>query len=518
MSAVAALPTGAPGGALIDACEEPSPAPLRRGARFAALAFVTLAAIAVFAPTLRNGYLQLLFDDPLFLDNPNVHQWDWPHVLNLLTRFDEANYIPLTLLSFALQEHLFGLSPFGCHLINILLHGLNAALVWTVLWPLTRSLWTTTLAALIFALHPLQMEAVATAVQRKTLLSAALFFVALILYRRWRLGGGLAPYALALAAFIAAAAAKPVVVTLPLILLLYEYCFIDRRVRVWEKLPFFAVSALFSWAAVEASRAVGAVKVPHGGTWYTHVLIVGRTTMEYVAALFLPLNLSPIYCYPPGILSSPLNLLSLAGLLLVFGFATLGSARHRWSFFCVWWFVIALLPQSNIVPVAQLRPDRYLYLSMPGFGLWMAIALRHWESAGGRLWPPRLVGAAFVAFLAVLTVVSAGVWRSDISAWSAVRDRSPWFWFPHYNLGVAYAVAGQPAPAEQSLREAIRLDPTRPDPHLALARLYMKHRKPAGAAAELRRLIALNPGDQQAVRLLQELERESKEKRAPLGP
>lgn len=513
-----AIPVEASGGPLIDARAESSPTPPSRRARVAALAFVAVAAVAAFAPTLRNGYLLVLFDDPLFLENPNVHQWDPPHLLNLLTRFDQANYIPLTLVSFAAQKHFFGLSPFGCHLVNIGLHGANAALVWALLWPLTRSLWATTLAALIFALHPLQMEAVSTAIQRKTLLSAAMFFTALLLYRRWRLSGGAATYALALVASVAAAAAKPVAVTLPLIFVLYEYCFIDRRVRVADKLPFFAVAAAFAWAALAASRAVGAVKIPHGGTWGSHALIVGRTTMEYVAALFLPLNLSPVYCYPPETVSSPLNLLSLAGLLVVFGCATVGATRYRWSFFCVWWFVIALLPQSNIVPVAQLRPDRYLYLSMPAFGLWLAIALRRWECRGGRAWPPRAVGTAFVGFLAILTVNSADVWRSDVSAWSAVRDRASWFWFPHYNLGVAYTEAGQPGPAEQSLREAVRLDPAQPKTYLALARLYARYGQPAAAATALRRLLAFTPDHEEAQRFLRDLERDSQESPgAPAG-
>lgn len=506
---MAAIPTEAPGGALIDLREESAPAPPRRSVERAALAFVVLATVAVFAPTLRNGYLLILFDDPLFLDNPDVRRWGWSHALNLVTRFNEANYIPLTLLSFALQERLFGLTPFGCHLVNVLLHGLNAGLAWVLFRPLTRCPWTATLAALVFALHPLQMEAVSTAIQRKTLLGAALYFTALILYRRWRTVGGRAAYAGALAAAVGAAAAKPVAVTLPGALLLYEFCFVARRVRILDKVPFFAVSAFFSWAAVEASRAVGAVKMPHGGSWYAHLLIVARTTLEYVAALFLPLNLSPLYCYPPGILSSPLNLLSVAALLVVLGFATLGFSRYGWSFFCVWWFVITLLPQSNLVPVAQLRPDRYLYLSMPGFGLWVAIALRHWERQSGRAWPARLVGASFVAFLAFLTVLSAEVWRSDISAWTAVRERSPWFWFPHHNLGVAYADAGLPRAAERSLQEAIRLDPDQPPPHMALARLYARQGNPAAAIAEVRRVLELKPGHEEGARLLRELERRS---------
>jgi hypothetical protein len=133
------------------------------------------------------------------------------------------------------------------------------------------SLGAATLAALLFALHPLQLEAVALAIQRKTVLSGALFFATLIAYQAWRRGGRRAHYAAAVGLFALAALAKPIVVTLPLLLWLYEYTFIDGRLRWRDKLPFLAIAAACAAAALAAHAEVDAVRSWHGGdpltTW-----------------------------------------------------------------------------------------------------------------------------------------------------------------------------------------------------------------------------------------------------------
>ena len=214
------------------------------------------------------------------------------------------------------------------------------------------------------------METVSLAVERKTLLSGVFCLVTLIAYQQWKGTGVRRYYAVALIAFLLGALSKAMAVSLPPILLLYDYVFLGRPLRWLEKLPFAAIALAASWAAVAGHAHHGVLAAPHGGTVLTHTLIVGRATLEYVTSLFLPFDLAPVYYYPRSMLYDPLNFLAVALIAFVCLFVTISRRRYPWSFFCLWWFILMLLPESNVVPLAQLRADRYLYLPSVGFALW----------------------------------------------------------------------------------------------------------------------------------------------------
>jgi hypothetical protein len=473
--------------------------------RLLALLLVAAVAVLVFLPTRHNGFLEAGFDDQLILDDPNFRQLDGAHVWSLLTTFRHANYVPLTMLSFAVQYPLSGEAPPGYHLVNVLLHAATAVLLWLFLRPLVRSPWIATVAALIFAVHPLQLEAVSLVIQRKTLLSGFFLLLALIAYQHWCARRRRAAYVASLLAFVAAAAAKPTVVTLPLLLLLYDYVFVGGRVRLLDKLPYLAIAEVFSLAAIAASRAVGAIYPPHGGTWIGHALVVARTLADSLVALVLPLALSPIYYFRAGTQFDPLNVLALAMLLLAVGFVTVHRRRYPSAFFCVWWFILCLLPQSNVFPLAQLRPDRYLYLSLAGFGLGTALALAHLQQRLPAAPPWRLVapvgGAAFLALLATVTVDSIPVWRDDVSAWERVVQRNHWCATAHMMLGRVHDVRGDSAAAERAYLAATRVQPQVADPYLHLARLYAARGDRAQASVAARQFLARAPGRPEAAAL-----------------
>lgn len=443
--------------------------------RLVALLLVAVVATLVFLGTCRNGFLEAGFDDQLFLDEPNVRALDGAHIWALLTTARHANYVPATMLTFALQLPLSGERAADYHLVNVLLHAATAVLLWIFVRPLVASRWTATLAALIFAVHPLQLEAVSLVIQRKTLLAALFLLLSLIAYQRWCVDRRRLAYTASLLAFAAAAAAKPTVVTLPLLLFLYDYVFVGGRLRILEKVPYLVIAEAFSIAAVAASRSVGALFPPHGGSWLAHALVASRAMADSLVALVLPFSLSPVYYYRAGTQFEALNALALLALLLLLAFVTLRRRQYPWAFFCVWWFALCVLPQSNVLPLAQLRPDRYLYPSLAGFALGVAVALEHlarrlsatpWRSAAP------LAASAFVVMLATVTVTSIPVWRDDLSAWERVVERNPWCAIAHTMLGRVRENRGDAAGAERAYREATRVQPHVPDPYLQLARLY----------------------------------------------
>ena len=404
-------------------------APGSRCARAASLVLIVAATLATYWPTVHNGFLQVAFDDAIVVDTVEIRALDAANLVTLATRFNHAHYVPLTMVSLAVDYRLWGLDPFGYHLTNIALHALTAALVCVFLWPIMPSLGAATLAALIFALHPLQMEAVTLAIQRKTVLSGALFFATLIAYQAWRRSGRRSYYLTAVAAFAAAALAKPIVISLPPLLWLYEYTFIDGRLRWRDKLPFLAIATACGAAAMAAHAEVGAVSTWHGGDPFTHVVMMARVTAEYLTAMFAPFARSPIYYYQRSVALQPLNLLAVVALSALAVWLVARRRRVPWTFCCAAWFAITLLPESNVFPLTQLRADRFLYLPLLGAAMWVAVGFAQLSAlATARPWaarlPARIAAAALVAALALATHASAGVWRNDVTAWTRVT-RAP---------------------------------------------------------------------------------------------
>jgi uncharacterized membrane protein len=410
------------------------------------------------------------------------------------------------MLSLAVDRQIWGSDTRGYHLTNVLLHILTAVLVAIFLRPLMPTAASALVATLIFALHPLQMEAVSLAIQRKTVLSGAGFFLTLILYRSWRESGRTSLYIFSILSFAAAALAKPMAICLPLILWLYEYSFIGGRPRVLDKLPYLAIGIPIALAAMSAHAAVSALHAPHGGNLAVHVLMMGRVTAEYLAALFVPANLSPIYYYPRASGWAPLNFAAVGAVLLLGTYALLARRRFPWAFFCVAWFALCLLPESNIFPLAQLRADRFLYLSIVGFGIWVGVGLNYASARPnfGRF----AYGAAMVALAlySLQTRASASVWRNDVSAWQQVVQRHPWCAMAHENLAVAYTTEQRPALAERNFLLALERSPERAETHLKLARLYWSQGLEAPARLRVENLLQRQPEHADGLALLAEIQ------------
>jgi hypothetical protein len=348
------------------------------------------------------------------------------------------------------------------------------------------------------------LEAVSVAVQRKTVLSGLFFFLVLIFYQRWCARRASRWYVACVLTFIAAALAKPSVVTLPVLLLLYDYVFVDGRPRWMDKAPFFVVAALTTAAAVAAHHAVGAIHPPHGGTLIAHLLMISRVLGEYVNAMLLPVQLSPMYYYPRNAIYTVPNVCALLLVPLATVYVTVQRHRYRWSFFCLWWFLIVLLPESNLMPLAQLRADRFLYLPLLPFAIWIALGFeRLWRVARPptRYAIPAAAGV-YIVLLATATATSAAVWHDNVSAWKRVAERYPWCAVAHGMLGRAYMFQNDDVNAERALREALTFDTPPPDAYFYLAKLYAAHGLIQPATTNLYRYLELAPDDPQGQELL----------------
>ncbi len=470
------------------------PAPEARAGFAAALAALALATCAAFAGVVRNGWIAL--DDPAYVtDEPRVRTGlTLANALWPLAHAHAGNWHPLTSWSHMLDATLFGVNPAATHAVNLLLHAANAVLVALVLARLTGARWRALLVAALFALHPLRVESVAWASERKDVLSALFFLLAIDAWSRWTAKPEPRRYALALFLFALGLLAKPMLVTLPLVLLLLDAWPLGRAIgfaparagavpvpRRWralviEKWPFFVLAAAMAAVTLKVQGAAGAV-VSTAHTSLAHRLANAAVSyVRYAGKLAWPSPLAPFYpdapLAPATVALATLALV--AACVLAWRYARrAGGTAIGWA-----WYAVTLLPVIGIVKVGgQAYADRYTYL--PGLGLLVALA---WAP-----WPKRLARPAFVAGLALAALFAwstsrqVALWRDTVTLFTHTLRVAPDNAMAHDCLGTAFAQQGRDDEAIAQFEAAIRLEPAFENPYPNLAELL--HRRGRDAEA-----------------------------------
>ncbi len=436
-------------------------------ARRAALAAGLAALVAIaFAGALRNEFVA--FDDDFYVTGN-------PLVLGGLTRegvgqafttFHAGNWHPLTWLSHMTDVELFGVDPIAHHAVNVALHGLNAVLVFLVLSTLTGTTWLAAFAAALWAVHPLRVESVAWVAERKDLLSASFGLLALLCWIQWTRGQAAVARLGALACFALALMAKPMLVTLPFLLLLLDCWPLERlraRADLWprvrEKLAFFALS-IGSCAVTLAAQAPG---IGHAGP----ALRLGNVVLAYPAYLELvlwPARLAVLYPYRASIPTG--ELLASAALLVAITLLALWQARRRPWLLVGWlWFAGMLVPTLGFVQVGvQAYADRYTYLPFIGVALALAYACAEVvdRAPRARSLATGLAACAAVLLLGVLTAKTRAqveVWRDSETLFENSLAVTQANWFAHGELGIALAARGELERARSEFEASLRIHP-----------------------------------------------------------
>jgi len=392
-----------------------------------------------------------------------------------------SNWHPLTWLSLMLDATVGGTHPSIYHLTNLVLHVLAALLLGRALARMTGALTESAFVALLFAVHPSHVESVAWIAERKDTLSAVFCFLTILAYARHVARPSGARYALVVSLFALGLMAKPMLVTLPLLLLLLDYWPLDRLTHTpgaWrrcllEKLPLLLLSVVSIAITLVAQRAaLRSIELYPLGLRVANAL---TSCVAYIGQMLWPTHLAFFYPYPHEI---PLWTTVLAGLSIVV--ATVGAvlARHRLPWLFMGWlsYLVMLSPVIGLVQVgSQARADRYTYL--PFVGLFVAIA---WTLmlARGRLRPAVLVAEALiVVMLVLLTRVQLRHWRSGVELFehtlSVTGDNAA----AHDGLATALSERGEVTRAVEELRAALRIAPQFANAHFNLVRglLIEKH-------------------------------------------
>jgi Tfp pilus assembly protein PilF len=425
---------------------------------------LALATLAFYNPIVHNGFTN--FDDDIYiLNNAHVRAGlTWDTVKWAFTSFDAANWHPLTWLSHALDWQLFGANPAGPHYVNVLLHTGSAVLLFLLLEGATGLTWPSLMVAGLFALHPVNVESVAWAAERKNVLSMVFFLLTLHAYGWYVRRGGVRRYALAAVLFALGLMAKSEIITLPFVLLLWDFWPLRRAVLssqfsvlsekpgaaaaaaprslsflLLEKVPLLLLSVGCGVITLLAQRAGHAVRtLPAGVRWGNAIVAYVR----YLGKAFWPVRLAVLYPHPGDSLAV-WKIVAAAAALISITALVLHWRERRYLAVGWFWFLGTLTPVIGILSFGeQAMADRYAYL--PYIGLFVAVVWGVAEMARARRISAVWLAAPAVLILATLGVLSRrqlAYWHDSEALWRHTLNVTEGNYIAHG--GLARALAGE---------------------------------------------------------------------------
>ncbi len=444
--------------------------------------------VLVYAPA--KDYPFINYDDNLYVTEvPQVQQGlGWDSLVWAMTTMEAAFWHPLTWLSHILDYQLFGLNPTGHHLTSLLFHLINVVLLFWVLHRMTEALWPSFLVAALFALHPLNVESVAWVAERKNVLSTMFWLLTLLAYVGYVKKPSWQRYLGLMGIFVLGLMAKPMLVTLPCVLLLLDYWPLERLGKdlkeFWErlpklaaeKLPLFIPVAVASVVAIEAQSQAGALR---SWEWLPLGTRVGNAILAYglyLKKMVWPMDLAVFYPHPGNSLGA--GPVALAAVLLVGLSLGLWWQGRKSPYLVVgWlWYLGTLVPVSGLIQVGEhAMADRFAYVPLMGlfillvWGVSELVQTLHLPKAW--LVAP---GLCLLVTLALLTRMQLGYWESTRALFEHALAVTSKNHVAHNALGIELMEEKQLGKAVEHLTQALAISPDRADVHnnlgLALSR------------------------------------------------
>ena len=449
-----------------------------RGQIITIVVLLVVATVLLYYPV--NGHPFANYDDPDYVtDNFHVKSGlHWSTVTWAFTTYAAANWHPLTWLSHAADVEFFQLDAGRHHDVNLLLHVLNVVLLFWVLQRATGYVGRSAMVAALFALHPINVESVVWIAERKNLLSMLFFLLALGAYRWYALKPQLNRYAAVAGLYAMGLMCKPQVITLPCVLLLWDYWPLRRMFPndgeagalgmpperlsdlVREKIPLLVLSAASAAITIKAQAAGGAT------SWYALSVRLENAVvsyMRYIGKAFWPTSLSVMYPHPGNSLATWQMAAALVLLLAITGLV-LANWHHRYLPVGWFWFLGTLVPMIGLMQVgAQAMADRYAYLPLVGLFIMICWGVPDWfeERHLSRTW----LAAPSIATLLALAIVAhrqISYWSDHVTLWSHALQVTSGNWQAENNLGMALLRQGRMEEAIPHFRAAAAIDPSDP--------------------------------------------------------
>jgi tetratricopeptide (TPR) repeat protein len=469
--------------------------------RFIAL-LLALVTLLAYLPVVRDGFVN--YDDQTYVtENPVVQKGlTWTGIQWAFTTGHGGNWHPLTWLSLMLDDELFGINAGAFHFVNVLFHAANTVLLFVLLWRLAGALWPAAFIAALFAWHPLHVESVAWIAERKDVLSTFFALLTLLAYAKYAMENCHRSFWLALIFFALGLMSKPMLVTLPFVMLLLDFWPVQRfngstvqRLFI-EKIPFFALSAISCIVTFLAQRHGEAVmtleQFPINLRFENAIISYGR----YLLKTVWPFDLAVIYPLPNHLSWIHAAAATSAPVLLLVSWIAWRGCRTGPYLLVGWlWFLGTLVPVIGLVQVGSAAlADRYTYF--PLIGIFIAAVFGVRDLAERFQFPKIILPAASVLILGAclsLTERQLSCWRDSESlfthAIAVTRDNAA----AEIDLGVALEQQGRQTEALAHYREAARISPENIQAHYNIGNLLDKLGQPGEALPEQREVVRLDP-------------------------
>ena len=478
--------------------------------------------ISIFClyPCLDNDFVNW-DDNEYILQNLDIRAFSIKNLNRIFSTFYAGAYVPLTIISYALDYQIAGLNPKFFHIVNLILHLINILLVFWVIYLLCNKFWVSFLTALIFAIHPLHIEPVAWATGRKDLLYALFFMGAVISYIYYKKNAKNIFYYLTLFLFILALFSKPVAITLPFVLMAIEYfVFNQLNKNTFKKfIPLFVLSLIFFIIAVIGQKSAGAFP-QFKLNLLQQINISFSNFLFYLYKLFFPVKLACIYPVQ--------NYWFAPILILIIIISTIISLKYtKLIALSMTIFFIMMLPVLQLFPVGQILSDRYTYLSITGF-LYLISAILYNFCLRSKHLISYLVIVIICIIISILFLLSnrqCRVWKDSMTLWNyvintypdlplaynnrgilhtnnknyqlALKDfdraifLNPMYLNAYVNRGNIYGTLGENERALNDYNKALQIDSTNIDAYHNRAVLYFNNKKYKSALSDLLEIIKL---------------------------
>lgn len=496
-----------------------------RGQRFFPIGLIIGLSVVVYGQSLSNAFVR--WDDSMLIyENPIIREISWKSLKAAFTTYDPELYIPLTFMSYQVDEAIWGMNPFGFHLTNLVLHTLNAVLVWWLMMLLMRSFQlsafgfqenhknkergtgnrqranaiTALFVALLWAVHPLNTEAVAWASARKDVLSTFFFLASIGTYLSWREGRGRRWYWGSILLHLCGLLSKVMTLTLPIILLLLD-CWQGRKIdrkALWEKTPYFLLSAILGVVGLFGKQsALGA------STFWEKFLMAPKSAVFYIQKIFWPSGFSVLYPYHGSV---TIRSADFAVPLVIFVLLIAGAAwlwfRWRRASIGLWFFLVTVTPTFlNFAKGGDMdryfASDRYAYIPSIGIFLFLGVVVldigKHMRWTLASRWIARAAAPLCIFLLGYRASAQARLWgNTELLLQNVLRLYGDSSHVAHNNMGNVYRLRGDIPRAIEEYEKALAIRPH--SKTLAnLGATYRRLRRYPEAVAAYRMAMELNP-------------------------
>ena len=460
---------------------------------------LTIVTAAVFWQVHKFDFVY--YDDPEYVsENPHLQGgFTRENIKWAFTESYAANWHPLTWLSHMLDHKLFGTNSSGHHLTSLILHIANTLLLFMVLKRATKALWQSAFVAALFAIHPLHIESVAWVSERKDVLSTFFWMLTMICYVWYTERTSIWRYLLTLLIFALGLMTKPMLVTLPLVLLLLDYWPLERlQIKnlfslILEKVPLFTLSAVSSiiTLAVQKKAVVAVSSLPLSIRLANSLLSYAK----YIEKMFIPSRLAFYYPHPSGYISYWQAVGAALMLLVVSALIFKKSLRYKYLPVGWCWYLGTLVPVIGLVQVGeQAMADRYTYI--PLIGLFIIVAWGITDLLSG--WKYRncvlaVVAPSVILFLSVTAYIQTSFWRNTVTLFEHASQVTDGNYLVHHFLGQYLLKQGEFDKVIYHESQALLIEPDFPQANNSIGIALVRKGKLPEAVVHFKRTIQMKP-------------------------